>query len=65
MTYEMGVSRHLKKKGVSNNKKRVPKSKRGARHHFVQTLSLEDKNKLDVLAFRFAKLQDLLGQYIS
>jgi len=27
----------------------------------LQTTSLEDKDKLDVLAFRFAKLQDLLG----
>jgi len=26
-----------------------------------ETLSLSDKDKLDVLAFRFAKLQDLLG----
>ena len=28
------------------------------------TLKLEDKDKLDVLAFRFAKLQDLLGTKI-
>lgn len=30
----------------------------------IQILSSEDKDKLDVLAFRFAKLQDLLGTKI-
>lgn len=32
--------------------------------NIMQILPLEDKNKLDVLAFRFAKLQDLLGAKI-
>ena len=30
----------------------------------IETLSLENKDKLDVLAFRFSKLQDLLGTKI-
>ena len=30
----------------------------------LETLSLENKDKLDVLAFRFSKLQDLLGTKI-
>jgi hypothetical protein len=30
----------------------------------IETISLENKDKLDVLAFRFSKLQDLLGTKI-
>ena len=30
----------------------------------LETISLENKDKLDVLAFRFSKLQDLLGTKI-
>ena len=33
-------------------------------HNTFQTISTESKDKLDVLAFRFSKLQDLLGTKI-
>jgi hypothetical protein len=33
-------------------------------NHKLETMSLDNKDKLDVLAFRFAKLQDLLGTKI-
>ena len=33
-------------------------------NNLLETISLEDKDKLDVLAFRFSKLQDLLGTKI-
>ncbi len=33
-------------------------------HEKMESLSLVDRDKLDVLAFRFAKLQDLLGTKI-